>query len=691
VTYTKQTWVDGVTPLDSENMTPIEEGLFSVSAFFTNVKDKLYGAKGDGVTDDAPAIQAAINAVFAAGGGTVFLPRGTYAIATGLVMKPYVTIRGEGQYVTIIKSKQTGAGAAIGGPNPWLIYGSDVTHGRFMYLTLRGPGVTGLNTGGVRLVHSVVNNVRHIIFSFVRIEEIAGDAVSIIDPILSYFDDVEIVNCSKNGFLMTGGTSFRFRACYVAACAQSGYKLDTVVYAGFDSCASEYNGCNYDLKSSSNITYNGCGCETSWDVSAAYPGTHYRQVGGVGVVYLGCYASQFDAGQVHPNYYIEVIGGYAHIIGFRGNSSVNGPTGGIYHFDSEAIVNFDGPMIFSGPGGPPVGSAPRLEATVGDTTLHALNRLSAGANFASYVLRTNSVDDWAFQTRNDGTRDAFLRDSINAATAWRATQRAPAAGGPMLAVGNVGPAVATLDMQGSIAQRRVNANDADRVVTPTDLVIAYPALTASRVVTLPVATGQVGRTIEVKDESGAASFGRTITVTAQPGAFIESSPNYVLNSPYAFVRLYSNGTNWHVESASQRTNRVAFDPLMPVDVDSGDWNYVQNPAYLYGGYRINNAAGGPLNSFLEWREYMTAGAWSFNVLGAKGPDAGILTLSIDGVDVATFDMYAVAADPLGRVTVSGLFLADNGFRTVRFRSATKNGASTNYFQYLSRILARRTA
>src|SRR5205814_10565433 len=43
-----------------------------------------YGAKGDGVTDDAPAIQAAIAAGEAAGQGAVTFPPGTYKCATGL-------------------------------------------------------------------------------------------------------------------------------------------------------------------------------------------------------------------------------------------------------------------------------------------------------------------------------------------------------------------------------------------------------------------------------------------------------------------------------------------------------------------------------------------------------------------------------------------------------------------------------
>jgi hypothetical protein len=47
--------------------------------FYTvNVKDPPYNATGDGVTDDSAAIQSALDAVAALGGGRVFFPRGTY-------------------------------------------------------------------------------------------------------------------------------------------------------------------------------------------------------------------------------------------------------------------------------------------------------------------------------------------------------------------------------------------------------------------------------------------------------------------------------------------------------------------------------------------------------------------------------------------------------------------------------------
>jgi len=50
---------------------------------------------GAGTADAAPAIQAAVDACAALGGGTVYLPEGRYALRTPLTMKTAVTLRGE--------------------------------------------------------------------------------------------------------------------------------------------------------------------------------------------------------------------------------------------------------------------------------------------------------------------------------------------------------------------------------------------------------------------------------------------------------------------------------------------------------------------------------------------------------------------------------------------------------------------
>lgn len=75
----------------------------------TSVTD--YGAVGDGVTDDTEAIQNTINAVSAGGGGTVYLPNGTYLVSRNLEsdlagcidLLTNVTLLGESRQGVIIK------------------------------------------------------------------------------------------------------------------------------------------------------------------------------------------------------------------------------------------------------------------------------------------------------------------------------------------------------------------------------------------------------------------------------------------------------------------------------------------------------------------------------------------------------------------------------------------------------------
>jgi len=67
-------WADG----DRLNSTNLNARFPSSLAF--NVKDAAYGAVGDGATDDISAIQTACTAASTAGGGTVFVPKGTYLL-----------------------------------------------------------------------------------------------------------------------------------------------------------------------------------------------------------------------------------------------------------------------------------------------------------------------------------------------------------------------------------------------------------------------------------------------------------------------------------------------------------------------------------------------------------------------------------------------------------------------------------
>ncbi len=69
---------------------------------FINVKSD-YGAVGNGVTNDLPVIQSAIDDCAAAGGGIVFFPAGTYLVNGSIIIKDRVTLEGAGHRATWIK------------------------------------------------------------------------------------------------------------------------------------------------------------------------------------------------------------------------------------------------------------------------------------------------------------------------------------------------------------------------------------------------------------------------------------------------------------------------------------------------------------------------------------------------------------------------------------------------------------
>lgn len=68
---------------------------------YYNVKD--YEGVGDGIADDYQAIQDTIDACFAAGGGIVGIPQGTWNTSDSVVNKPGVWILGSGRTATVIR------------------------------------------------------------------------------------------------------------------------------------------------------------------------------------------------------------------------------------------------------------------------------------------------------------------------------------------------------------------------------------------------------------------------------------------------------------------------------------------------------------------------------------------------------------------------------------------------------------
>ena len=111
-------------------------------ASWANVKT-VYNAKGDGITDDTAALQAALNAQGTAGtSDVVYLPAGTYKITATLkqTQKEHVSVVGEDPATT----KILWAGPAGG----WMLWANGVTYSRWARTTWDGA-----NTAGIGVAH----------------------------------------------------------------------------------------------------------------------------------------------------------------------------------------------------------------------------------------------------------------------------------------------------------------------------------------------------------------------------------------------------------------------------------------------------------------------------------------------------------------------------------------------------------
>ncbi|MBR1292468.1 glycosyl hydrolase family 28-related protein [Bradyrhizobium ottawaense] len=63
---------------------------------------RSFGAKGDGKTDDLPAFVAALGKIEAQGGGTLFVPRGTYLVSSTIKLPPNTHLLGEERDLTVL-------------------------------------------------------------------------------------------------------------------------------------------------------------------------------------------------------------------------------------------------------------------------------------------------------------------------------------------------------------------------------------------------------------------------------------------------------------------------------------------------------------------------------------------------------------------------------------------------------------
>ncbi|RZK40942.1 MAG: hypothetical protein EOO90_13320 [Pedobacter sp.] len=179
-----------------------------VSAGMFNVKN--YGAIGNGIANDAPAFQRAIDSAYAKGGGVVIVPAGRYNIKAAIIPKSRVTLRGSGLGAVLMSTSFIPV--AIGQPT------ADLEDFSVQNLTMEG----GVTDEGV-----FPRNSRNYTASFTSAITMQGSRL----PGGTYpkIKNISIINCK---FLKIRGLPFFFQGisdqilvtgCYFENCLDAGF------------------------------------------------------------------------------------------------------------------------------------------------------------------------------------------------------------------------------------------------------------------------------------------------------------------------------------------------------------------------------------------------------------------------------------------------------------------------------------
>ena len=204
---------------------------------------KGYGAKGDGVTDDTAAIQAAVDAAEAAGGGIVFFPNGTYLTSSTLTVESSnVHLVGAGKSSTLINYTGSAVAVQVG---DGIINAQNVQISN-LYINDSGTGTIGIYTTtakpGLNIQHVRVQG-----FSTAGIQ--MGDGSDYVTTAGSCYD-IQVQDCAI-GFWLRKVNVFTLYECEVVNATGKGFQ--------FDDCFSvEMQGCHAETLTAGAIVANSC-------------------------------------------------------------------------------------------------------------------------------------------------------------------------------------------------------------------------------------------------------------------------------------------------------------------------------------------------------------------------------------------------------------------------------------------------
>jgi hypothetical protein len=216
---------------------------------------RLYGAKGDGATDDAAAINAALTA--AKPGQTVFLPstiagvQTTFAVGSPLFVPPYVTLRGSlpmrsgSSAGGTIKALSTFTAAGIVQMVDQATGGYSTAHesARLIDLTIDGSAIPGAQTSAGVLATGYVHGVQ---LENVTVTVVPGKAFNTLSngsgqPYSWSLRNCQALNCGSDGFRFSNLTDSIFDHCRAIGNGRHGFYIGSLFNCTFTGCHAEFN------------------------------------------------------------------------------------------------------------------------------------------------------------------------------------------------------------------------------------------------------------------------------------------------------------------------------------------------------------------------------------------------------------------------------------------------------------------